>query len=336
MYDVSRTQKQTTPQRRNTQAAGGTSALQRRADVSEQVTALADLQNRADAKGGTIQRYQDLHALYADMPETESKTEWLKRFSIAQKMLNTPAMVNDSLEFLSREMLKNDQTLQQTLNAAMLEKWGEQDRVMTGFVPQQTFLAIIRDGKLFRDYVGQRHGVHSHQIQWFTLQRFLGADEAIALYKEAGNPRWRVGNSYMWDHIVDVTRAQEIDENDFTVPENLETYLYTQFQGDASTALTREANTQHDERGDNVAALKDRYPAESEFTPPLTDAIPILSDWDQRRIHGATLMGIHDEVVTNTTGWFWNQKTIEWTGWIKGAGNTPDPYFVPTVGRLIS
>lgn len=316
------------------------SPLQQMANASAPVAALAALQQHADMRGAPVQRYQDLFGLYAATPDFAGKDAWLVRFSTAQRILNDIGMVDDSLSRLAGRMLENDQNLQQALETTLEAQWGKQNTVLTGFVPTSTFLNLLQNGQLFRDYVNKLHGVHTHQIQWYILQDNLGSDEAIALFREAGNPRWKTEGKFIWDRVVDSFNKGVMDPlfngQDFTVPDNLEKYINDKFdqRPDPVEPVVDDVHDAHETQRDTRSVYRDRAPGEWRYTSVMKDAKRIYLDPGSDNIaKSQALASIENEVITNITREEGEIKIMEWTGWIKAEDNAPGPFFIPTVGK---
>lgn len=331
-------------------ASPATGSLQLLANQSAFVTDLRALQARADSgrqrSRTPVQRYADLYSLYGeDFGDFEGKTEWLRRFHAAQQALNVESNMTDSLERLSEDMIANSRPLQEALDLAMQEHWGAQDHALTGFVPARAFVQLIQDGKLFRDYVGQRHGVHSHQLQWYTLMRVLGAEEAHALYREAGNPRWFLEgeNKYMWDKIVDGTKTGDKDRvvkpTDFTVPENVESFVLERFSENGERPAEKAVSEAHEGQPEAAEDYTWRHPTLSAYTPPMQAAARVFTSPDSPRDEKARAVNsIVNDRLTNTTGWYLlgTRKTIEWSGWRPTDMSDPERPFEPTIARHLS
>ena len=94
---------------------------------------------------------------------------------------------------------------------------------LTEAVPGDQFADLVSQGVLFEDWVELQHGVQSHRLQWYLIQKqFPGI--ALALYKEMVHPDWdQKGGRKMWDLVVDSTASA--NAFDFTHPATLERYL---------------------------------------------------------------------------------------------------------------
>lgn len=322
------------------------SQLQRLADQSPVVGKLAVLQKAANQRP-VMQRYDDLPELYAETDDFEGKQEWIAQFTRAQKILNDGKLVQASISKLAKQMVANDTALHETLETAMAEHWGAQDTVMTGMVPPETFVEVVQDGRLFRDYVGQRHGVHTHQIQWFILYDNFGDRDLVhTMYRESVQPRWKIGGKNMWDRIVDGAQEKKGDKflktGDFTVPENLQTFFENKAPGKMSVkkdkkrrrALHQIVEASAAAQPDSILAYQALYPTVADYNNVLTAAIPAFTGPQASAFAQLNALNtIRDETLIHQKDD--SAPRIEWTGWKRAVNMDETHVFEPTVGRFL-
>jgi hypothetical protein len=297
-----------------------------------------------------VQRFPDLVNEYENK-NFPDKDEWIVKFREVQEILNDTALVNSAIEGLSNLMAVKGMNLSQALAWSEDKIWSPDQLMLTDFVPAPLFLKLLREGKTFEDLVGKTHGVQSHRIQWFIITFFLGPDETLTRYREAGNERWMHNGKSMWDRVVDATG--NVDEMDFTQPDHLEAYINRQNeQKGTRNKLTSELHTLHEQQPELKGSISERYPQEAAFTGLLQDAILlhkqlILERKDAENTRRTAIdrelielmNSVMDEKVINTTIIDGVQKTIEWTGWIATASSQlkiAPTYLMPTVGKKIA
>ncbi len=320
--------------------------LQLLADQSPVVGKLAVLQKAANQRP-VMQRYDDLSKLYAETDDFDGKQEWIAHFTSAQKILNDGKLVQASISKLAKQMVENDTALHETLETAMAEHWGPQDTVMTGMVPPETFVEVVQDGRLFRDYVGQRHGVHTHQIQWFILYDNFGDRDLVhTMYRESVQPRWKIGSKNMWDRIVDGAQEKKGDKylktGDFTVPENLQTFFENKAPGKRSIrkdkkrrrALHQVVEGSAADQPESILAYRELYPTVADYNDALRDAIPAFVGPAASPMAMITaLNAIRGEKLIHQKDD--SAPRIEWTGWKRADNVDATHVFEPTVGRFL-
>jgi hypothetical protein len=321
--------------------------------IESRLSGTNDIQPKRSINNHVVQLYNDLDNLYHDK-HFDDKDAWLLRFTRVQELLNDTNLVDQSLKALTDWMVVKHRKLPDALADFEEGAWSGEKLILTDFVPPPLFLNLLREGKLFEDLVGLAHGVQSHRIQWFIIQYALGREEALALFKEAGNIRWIVGGKSMWDQIVDVTG--ETIASDFTKPSSLESYINDKYRWLMKNRPKNRLNTElheiHEAQPELKSKISQRYPSENEYSESLQEAKQAHLGLSQRqqlqnennvaldKQKIAITEEIMNEKITNTTTIDGIQQTIEWTGWIAAASSQrPElatTYFIPTVGKIIN
>lgn len=321
---------------RDVGAASGASARSREVDGSPRQRAQRARLQRLMGPA-VVQLYADLHERYRGKAipglTDREKQRWLSRFTTLQEILNDEPLVDAYLLRLTQKMIRDGTSLDQVLTEAEAGTWSGDRPVFTDFVPPGVFLALVRGGHLFVDLVGRSHGVHTHRIQWYVAGQIMGKAQALELYQEAAEPRWRDEGKYMWDLVVDALGAAA---GDFTQPDRLHQHLR---QGLAETPwlskLSEAAQEEHAAHPETKAAMIRTYPREEEHTPALRNAVEphqrALDADDKGASALVVAQGIENEVVDTED----DEGRWRWTGWIpRQTSQRPDEattYFVPTV-----
>jgi hypothetical protein len=301
-------------------------ALQRTAG-NQAARALA---RRADRR--MIARWTNLKLLAP--PAAEEDAELWSLFVTAQKILLDAENVKLTLQLL--EKLSADSSVTDVLAAS--EKGAYSDRVpsLIGFVPPETFNAILAAGEQFEDLVAPAHGRKSHRIQWFVLAQYLpnGLKDAARLYRAAADPKWDAVihpqgvplNEHLWDLIVDaVPRPQDPLKDKFIAPDSVQAEL----MGGKYGALTVQAQAEYDQLATDQAMWNKRRPqtvndlaangAVLAFakTVPKDDTHLIYRDEGEK---SRFMAGVVNQRVQH--------NGYEWTGWIPV---TYEPFLIATV-----
>lgn len=285
--------------------------------------------------------------IYNYQNNQSKKDNLLDQFEAVQLILTNKTKVDTQLKKLNQSMLDNKLSLTKALAKSEKNAGWRTDRIrLTDFVPAGIFLNLVQEGNLFEDLVAKRHGSQTHRIQWFIIRKELGNTEALALFKEAGNPAWMQNSKYMWDYIVDRTGSR--DQFDFRQPENLEAYLNEAFTtGSEEENLLQEQNKMY---SNNHSQLKtdffNRHPSKDDFTSTMLEKEELcnamLENPSNIKLQGQRLEiapQMKDEKVVNETTIDKLYLKIEWTGWIHPLDcNKPEEaktFLVPTVAKIL-
>lgn len=155
------------------------------------------------------------------------KAEWIPRFSAVQQFLHDIKRTRPLLDQLN-EGLKQQPLTDILASQAVEMGWQQELPKLVEGVPAESFIDLVGRGFLFEDWVEDQHGVQSHRVQWYLIQKQF-PETALDLYREVVHSDWvDTEGKTMWDRVVDSTHR--FDDFDFTHPATLERYLDTSYR----------------------------------------------------------------------------------------------------------
>jgi hypothetical protein len=304
------------------------------------------------AEATRLQRFKDLDKEYATVTaiSDDDKNYWLPRFQNVQYILNDKTTVEKHLATLATYMGEKGVNVSTALAAHEKGVWTDTRPILTDFVPAPAFIKLVASGQLFEDLVGLSHGVQTHRIQWYIIRMTLGPKEAMEVYRESVNSRWKMGKDNMWDKIVDDV---SLVASEFTTPDRLEDFLIEKvgLVTDNLKNLSDDVKKGHEAQPTRKNDMYKLYPPESMLTKNLKNAIKpdekTLNAIEEEKKKpnsqkrstrleklGQKLRQIRESIMFEQVTY--NKMT--WTGWIplKGSqaeskGYTGTSYFVPSV-----